>query len=91
MNVSIGLCRFAVRKRDLDRSDGVDSEGEVDVWLRHVSRQWSGQCGWLATRRSGHGSGSRDSLYNDKHFEDKATNNLCKSSCTKSSKKSMKT
>lgn len=53
------MCRLAGKKHRLDRIDGGDSEVEVDVWLRNVSWQWSGQCGWMVTRMSGHGSGSR--------------------------------
>ena len=46
----------------LDRSGGVDSEGEVDMWLSHVARQWCVQVGWggwLTTSTRGHGIGSR--------------------------------
>ena len=37
VNVDSGVCRFVYKKYYLDHSDDVDSEGEVDEWLRNVS------------------------------------------------------
>ena len=39
MHVISDVCRFVYRKHCLGRSDGVDSEGEVDEWMRNVSGQ----------------------------------------------------
>ena len=58
VNVGSGVCRFVYRKHYFDRSDGEDSEGEVNEWLRNVSGQWSGH-GGQATRMGRHDRGSR--------------------------------
>ena len=47
VNVGIGECRIGYRKHYLDRSDGVGSDGEVDVWLRSVGGQWCCRGQWL--------------------------------------------
>ena len=46
VNVGSWECRIGYRKHCLDSSDGVGSDGEVDVWLRSVGGQWSGRGGW---------------------------------------------
>lgn len=53
------MCWVTDKEYGLDRSGGVDSEGEVDVWLINVSRQWCEQYGWLSTRARGHDIRSR--------------------------------
>ena len=47
VNVGIGECRIGYRKHCFDSSDGVGSDGEIDVWLRSVGGQWSGRGGWV--------------------------------------------
>ena len=54
VNVSICMCPFVDREHCLDCSDDVDSEGEVDKWLRYVSGHWSVEGGWM-TRMDGQG------------------------------------